>query len=53
VVEAQVARVGELVDQAGSGPPGLPFLTFEDMEPAWAAVEDRRPSWVSYGSVSG
>jgi creatinine amidohydrolase len=53
VIEAQVARLGELVDQAGSGPPGLPFLTFEDMEPAWAAVEDRRPSWVSYGSVSG
>jgi len=53
VVEAQIARIGELVDQAGSGPPGLPFLGFEDMEPAWAAVEERRPSWVSYGSVSG
>jgi creatinine amidohydrolase len=53
VVEAQIARVGELVDQAGSGPPGLPFLEFEEMEPAWTAVEERRPSWVSYGSVSG
>ena len=53
VVEAQIARIGELVDEAGLGPPDLPFLTFDDVEPAWAAVDRQRPSWVSYGQVSG
>jgi creatinine amidohydrolase len=53
VIEAQIDRVGELADQAGDGPPDLPFLSFDDVEPAWATVQDRRPSWVSYGSVSG
>ncbi len=53
VIEAQIGRVGELAAEAGLGPPGLPFLSFDDVEPAWAAVLDRRPSWVSYGSVSG
>jgi creatinine amidohydrolase len=53
VIEAQINRIGELVGEAGVGPSDLPFLSFEDMEPAWAAVLDRRPSWVSYGSVSG
>jgi creatinine amidohydrolase len=53
VVETQIDRIGELVDRAGLGPPDLPILTFDDVEPAWAAVERRRPSWVSYGQVSG
>jgi creatinine amidohydrolase len=53
VVEAQIARIGQLVDEAGLGPPELPFLTFDDVEPAWEAVERQRPSWVSYGQVSG
>ena len=53
VIEAQIDRVRELADQAGTGPPDLPFLSFDDVEPAWAAVQDRRPSWVSYGPVSG
>jgi creatinine amidohydrolase len=53
VVGAQVDRIGELVDEAGLGPPDLPFLTFDAVEPAWAAVERQRASWVSYGDVSG
>jgi creatinine amidohydrolase len=53
IVEAQIARIGELADQAGLGAPDLPKLTFGDVEPAWAAVERQRPTWVSYGSVSG
>jgi hypothetical protein len=53
VIEAMIDRVGELADQAGVGSPDLPFLSFDDVEPAWAAVQDRRKSWVSYGSVSG
>lgn len=53
MIEAQIDRVGELADPAGAGPPDLPFLSFDEVEPAWAAVEDRRSSWVSYGSVSG
>ena len=53
VVEAQIAGIGELADEAGLGPPDLPTLTFDDLEPAWAAVERQRPSWVSYGNVSG
>ena len=40
----QIDRVGELADQAGVGPPDLPFLSFDDVEPTWAAVQDRRPS---------
>jgi creatinine amidohydrolase len=53
VIEAQIARIGELADQAGLGTPDLPTLTFDDVEPVWAAVERQRPSWVSYGTVSG
>jgi creatinine amidohydrolase len=53
VIEAMIDRVSELADQAGQGPPDLPFLSFDDVEPAWATVQDRRASWVSYGSVSG
>jgi creatinine amidohydrolase len=53
VVEAQIERIGELVDGAGLAAPGQPFLEFEDVEPAWAAVERQRSSWVSYGDVSG
>lgn len=53
IIEAQIARIGELTDQAGLGAPDLPTLTFDDVEPAWAAVERQRPSWVSYGPVSG
>ena len=53
VIEAMIDRIGELAGQAGAGPPDLPFLSFDDVEPAWAAVQDRRQSWVSYGSVSG
>ena len=53
VIETQITRIGELADQAGLGAPDIPTLTFGDVEPAWAAVERQRPSWVSYGSVSG
>jgi creatinine amidohydrolase len=53
VVETQIDRIGELVDQAGLGPADLPMLTVDDVEPVWAAVERQRSSWVSYGSVSG
>jgi creatinine amidohydrolase len=53
IVGAQIARIGELIDEAGLGPPDLPVLTFDDVEPAWAAVDQQRPSWVSYGQVSG
>ncbi len=35
------------------GAPDLPTLTFDDVEPAWAAGERQRPSWVSYGPISG
>jgi hypothetical protein len=48
IIEAMIQRVGELVDEAGVGPSELPFLTFDDVEPAWAAVEAQRVSWVSY-----
>jgi len=53
IIETQIARIGELADQAGLGTPDIPTLTFDDVEPAWAAVERQRPSWISYGSVSG
>jgi creatinine amidohydrolase len=53
VIETQIVRIGELADEAGLGAPDLPTLTFDDVEPVWAAVERQRPSWVSYGPVSG
>ena len=53
VIETQIAQIGRLVDQAGIGAPDMPTLTFDDVEPAWAAVERQRPSWVSYGNISG
>ena len=53
IIETQIARIGELVDQAGPGAPDIPFLSFDNVEPAWAAVEQQRPSWVSYGQISG
>jgi creatinine amidohydrolase len=53
IIETQIARIGELADGAGLGAPDLPFLTFDDVEPAWTAVERQRASWVSYGQVSG
>ena len=53
IIEASIARVGELVGQAGVGPIDLPFLSFDDMEPAWAAIEAQRAHWVSYGPVAG
>lgn len=52
IVETQIAQIGKLADQAGLGAPDLPTLTFDDVEPAWAAVERQRPSWVSYGPIS-
>ncbi len=53
IIEAMIERVGQLVDQADTGPADLPFLTFDDREPAWAAVEAQRSQWVSYGPVAG
>jgi creatinine amidohydrolase len=53
VIEAQIDQVGQLAGQAGAGPADLPFLSFDDVEPAWAAVQAQQASWVSYGSVSG
>lgn len=49
---AVIVRVGELVDHAGTGPNDVPPLSF-DVDPAWAAVQAERASWVSYGTVSG
>ena len=34
VIEARIARLGGLADEAGTGPAGLPFLSFDDVEPA-------------------
>jgi creatinine amidohydrolase len=51
VIEAQIARVGQLAGEAGLGPADLPFLSFEDVEPAWAAAERQRQSWISYSPV--
>jgi methylglyoxal reductase len=53
IIETTIARVGQLVDEAGVGAADIPQLSFDDVEPAWAAVERQRSSWVSYGSVSG
>jgi creatinine amidohydrolase len=53
IIEAQIAKIGELADQTGLGAADQPFLTFDDVEPAWEAVERERSSWVSYGAVSG
>ena len=53
IVETQIGRIGALADEAGLGAPDLPFLTFDDVEPVWAAVERQRPTWVSYGQISG
>jgi creatinine amidohydrolase len=53
IIEFTIERIGELLDEAGTGPAEIPFLSFEDVEPAWAAVERQRASWVSYGLVSG
>ncbi len=53
IIEAQIARIGELADEAGLGAADRPFLSFDDVEPAWAAVERRRATWVSYGDISG
>jgi creatinine amidohydrolase len=53
IIETQIVRIGQLADQAGLGAADLPFLTFDDVEPAWAAVERQRSSWVSYGQISG
>jgi creatinine amidohydrolase len=53
IIEAMIERVGELVDQADSGPADLSFLTFDDMERAWTAIEAQRAQWVSYGPTAG
>jgi creatinine amidohydrolase len=53
VIETQIDRIGELVGNAGLGPADLASLTFDDVEPAWTAVEQQRSAWVSYGDVSG
>ena len=53
IIETQIERIGQLADEAGLGAADLPFLTFDDVEPVWAAVERQRPTWVSYGQISG
>jgi creatinine amidohydrolase len=53
IITAMIDRVGELVGEAGIGQADLPFLSFDDVEPAWTAVEMQRTSWVSYGPVAG
>ena len=53
IIEAQIAKIAELADKAGLGAADQPFLSFDDVEPAWEAVERERSSWVSYGAVSG
>ena len=41
IIETQIARIGELADQAGVGAPDLPTLTFDDVKPAWARWSGR------------
>ena len=53
IIDASVAAVGALVDDAGQGPADLPLLSMEAVEPAWTAIARRRPDWVSYGPVAG
>jgi creatinine amidohydrolase len=49
VIEAMIEPVGDVVDEVGVGPSDVPFLAFDDVEPAWVAVDAQRASWVSYG----
>jgi creatinine amidohydrolase len=42
VVETQIDRIGELASDAGLAPSDLTFLEFDDVEPAWTAVEQQR-----------
>ena len=44
--------VGEVNPRLGGLPPDVVTRSLL-FEPAWAAIERQRPSWVSYGSVSG
>jgi creatinine amidohydrolase len=53
IIEAMIARVGELADAQLPAVGEPPLLTFADLEPAWAAVLAQRPEWVSYGPVAG
>jgi len=53
LIETMIARVGELADAQLPAVGEPPFLTFADLEPAWAAVLAQRPEWVSYGPVAG
>jgi hypothetical protein len=45
--------VAVAVRAASSTEADIPQLSFDDVEPAWAATERQRSSWVSYGIVSG
>jgi creatinine amidohydrolase len=53
IIEAQIARVGVLADEAGLGPSDVPFLGFDEVEQVWDSIAARRSEWVSYGTVSG
>jgi creatinine amidohydrolase len=53
IIEAMIDRVGELVATADPPVAEVPFLSFADVEPAWAAVSAVQGDWVSLGLVSG
>ena len=53
IITTMIDRIGQLIDDAIAGPSALPLLSLDDVESAWTAVEEQRPSWVSYGTVSG
>ena len=53
MIEATIERVGHLVGSSAPGEADIPFLTFDDMEPAWSAIDDQRANWVSHGMVPG
>jgi creatinine amidohydrolase len=53
VIEAMIDRVGELLAATDRHGADIPFISFDDVEPAWDAVNAQRPDWVSLGLVPG
>jgi len=53
IMEAALGSIERLVVGAGLGPSDLPWLAFDEIEPAWARVLEQRQTWVSYGPVPG
>lgn len=54
ILGLMIERLGNLIDITGIDEHShVPFLDFADVEPTWAAIEQERDRWVSYGPVSG